>query len=157
MIVHITEQELRELEKWNDDEIHSPYACRTDIVEAYLPRGHYKRCRYLFFECKNLKIIHCDEFQCDDCYCMFGECSSLTDISPLKNWKPSNCYGMFSGCSLLTNLEPLKDWRPTDCSDMFCGCNLLTNLKPLKDLNPSNSTCMFIDCELLTDITPLRN
>ena len=65
MTVYVKEEELRELEKYDDYDIHSPYANRTDIIEVYLPKGHFKRCRYLFFECENLKIIHCDEFQCD--------------------------------------------------------------------------------------------
>ena len=60
MTIYVKEEELRELEKYDDHKIHSPYYNRTDIVEAYLPIGHYERCRHLFYECLNLKIVHGD-------------------------------------------------------------------------------------------------
>ena len=45
---------------------------------------------------------------------MFFKCSSLKDISPLKNWNVSNganFNGMFLKCSSLNDITPLKNWN----------------------------------------------
>ena len=45
---------------------------------------------------------------------MFYHCSSLNDITPLKNWNASNGINfgcMFWNCSSLKDITPLKNWN----------------------------------------------
>ena len=45
---------------------------------------------------------------------MFDCCSSLKDITPIKNWNVSNgtdFNGMFGDCPSLNDITPLKNWN----------------------------------------------
>ena len=97
---------------------------------------------------------------------MFSYCSSLTDISPLKNWNVSNgenFSGMFSGCISLTDIFPIKHWNVSNGNNfrgMFSYCKLLNDISPLKKWNVSNGenfSYMFRGCESLIDISPIKN
>ena len=102
---------------------------------------------------------------------MFYECSSLADISGLKDFDISNIdeiVSMFYGCSTLTDLSPLANWdfsTPTKISSMFEGCSSLTDLSPLANWDTSNIRItrelfrggMFEGCSSLTDLSPLAN
>ena len=95
---------------------------------------------------------------------LFNGCSSLTDLTALKDWNASNVTNMsymFDGCSSLTDLTALASWnvsQVTNMSRMFEGCSNLTNLTALKDWKSSKVTDMsrmFYDCSSLTDLTGL--
>ena len=65
---------------------------------------------------------------------IFANCSSLTDLSPLKKWDVSSVTEMdetFEGCVLLEDLSPLADWDISNVvrvEDMFNGCISLNYL-----------------------------
>ena len=95
---------------------------------------------------------------------MFQGCSSLTDISGLKDWKAGNVAimsYMFNGCSSLTNLDNLSSWNTenlSNMSDMFNGCSTLNDINGLKDWKTENMTNMyriFYDCSALTNLNAL--
>ena len=97
---------------------------------------------------------------------MLSGCSSLEDISDLKNWDTSNVTdmnGMFSNCSSLVDISPLKDWdtsKVTDMNGMFDGCSSLEDILPLKDWDTSNVTDisgMFYACSSLIDTFALKD
>ena len=51
---------------------------------------------------------------------MFGGCSSLSDLSPLSNWKTSSVNlmsRMFDGCSSLSDATPLEGWEVSSSAD----------------------------------------
>ena len=95
---------------------------------------------------------------------LFYGCSSLIDLTALKDWNVSNVTNMsymFSGCSSLTDLTGLSGWNVsevTNMSRMFDGCSKLTDLTALKDWKSSKVTDMsrmFYHCSSLTDLTGL--
>ena len=61
---------------------------------------------------------------------LFWECSSLSDITPLKNWDVSNVtdFGnLFYECTSLSDVMPLLNWNLLNGKNfnrMFFGCNL---------------------------------
>ena len=97
---------------------------------------------------------------------LFNGCSSLTDLTALKDWNASNVTNMsrlFEGCSNLTNLTALKDWKSskvTDMDRMFYDCSSLTDLTALASWSVSKVTdmsYMFYGCSKLTDLTGLKD
>ena len=97
---------------------------------------------------------------------MFSGCSSLEDISSLKEWNTSNVgdmNGMFKGCSSLVNISALKDWNTGNVEDMngmFDGCTSLEDISALKDWNICNVadiSGMFYGCKALIDMFALKN
>ena len=97
---------------------------------------------------------------------MFSGCSSLVDISALKDWNTANVgdmNGMFKGCSSLADISPLKDWNTLNVEDMngmFDGCTSLADISALKDWNTSNvadMSGMFYGCGALKDLFSLKN
>ena len=45
---------------------------------------------------------------------MFGGCSSLSNIKPLKNWNVlngNNFSGMFGGCSSFLDIKVIQNWK----------------------------------------------
>ena len=96
---------------------------------------------------------------------MFYGCSSLADISSLKDWNVSNVEnmaGMFYGCNSLVDVSPLKEWdvsKVTIMNDMFDDCNALVDISPLKDWDVSkvtNMKAMFWGCRSLSDLSSLK-
>ena len=97
---------------------------------------------------------------------MFKYCTSLIDISPLKNWDVTNltCLSCsFRGCTSLQDLSPLKNWNISNVSDLkacFEGDTALTDLSPLENWDVSKVNLMegtFAHCTSLSDISPLKN
>ena len=97
---------------------------------------------------------------------MFNGCSSLVDISTLKDWNTINVTdmnAMFNGCSSLEDISPLKYWETgnvTDMNGMFDGCSSLRNIYPLKDWDTSNVSDIsgiFYSCSSLIDTFALKN
>ena len=97
---------------------------------------------------------------------MFKYCTSLRDISPLKNWDVKNltCLSCtFRGCTSLQDISPLKNWNTSNVTDLkacFEGDNSLTNLSPLENWDVSKVNLMegtFAHCTSLIDISPLKN
>ena len=90
---------------------------------------------------------------------LFKRCSSLRDISALKNWNTENLVSspyMFYGCYNLSDISALASWNVSNLqnvSNMFSKCHSLSSLAPLskwdmrKALNPSN---MFFACNINT-------
>ena len=85
---------------------------------------------------------------------LFYGCSSLTDISILKDMDVSNVHNMshaFYGCSKLTDISAIADWDVSSVSNaeyMFYRCPLVS-LAPLKNWNVttlSNMNYMFAYC-----------
>ncbi len=99
-------------------------------------------------------------------YAMFDCCSSLKDITSLKNWsteKITDMRFMFSDCSSLTDITFLKNWNTknvTNISGMFYGCSSLKDITSLKNWDTENITdmrSMFKGCSSLKDLTGLKN
>jgi len=97
---------------------------------------------------------------------MFKHCTSLIDISPLKNWNVSNITSLscsFRGCTSLLDLSPITNWDIRNVSDLkacFEGNNALTDISPLKNWNVSKVNLLdgiFAHCTSLSDISPLQN
>lgn len=97
---------------------------------------------------------------------MFSGCSSLEDISSLKDWNTGNVAdmnGLFKGCSSLKDISPLKDWNCKNVEDMngmFDGCTSLNDISALKDWNTCNVadlSGMFYGCISLIDMFSLKN
>lgn len=96
---------------------------------------------------------------------MFSGCSSLEDISSLKDWDTTNVEdmnGMFKGCSSLEDISALKDWNCENVEDMngmFDGCTSLKDISALKDWNTANVadiSGMFYGCGSLIDMFSLK-
>ncbi len=102
----------------------------------------------------------------------FANCSSLTDISGLKNigfkepdindpYVYSN--GLFMNCSSLTDLSPIADWDVTNFysfSESFDGCTSLSDLTPLSKWRFPNADEMgelFAGCTSLTSLNGLED
>ena len=97
---------------------------------------------------------------------MFKHCTSLIDISPLKNWdvKSITCLSCsFRGCTSLQDISPLKNWNTSNLTDLkacFEGDNSLSDLSALKNWDVSKVNLMegtFAHCTSLIDISPLEN
>jgi surface protein len=97
---------------------------------------------------------------------MFSGCSSLEDISSLKDWDTTNVEdmnGMFKGCSSLEDISALRDWNCENVEDMngmFDGCTSLKDISALKDWNTANVadiSGMFYGCGSLIDMFSLKN
>ena len=97
---------------------------------------------------------------------MFSGCSSLEDISSLKEWNTKNVTdmnGMFKGCASLKDVSALSDWDTSNVEDMngmFDGCTSLKDISALKNWNTENVTDisgMFYGCSSLTDTFSLKN
>lgn len=97
---------------------------------------------------------------------MFSGCSSLEDISSLKDWNTGNVgdmNGMFNGCASLQDISALKDWNVSNVGDMngmFDGCTSLEDISALKDwdvANVADLSGMFYSCSALIDTFALKN
>ena len=89
----------------------------------------------------------------------FDGCENLTEIEGISYLNTSevvNMYCMFVNCSSLTNLDVSKfnTEKVTDMAGMFYGCSSLANLD-LSSFNTANVTtmdCMFYGCRNLTSL-----
>ena len=97
---------------------------------------------------------------------IFFGCSSLIDITPLKNWdliNTNNFSFMFFGCELLNDISSLKDLNVSNGNNfdsMFYYCKSINDISFLKDWNVSNGnnfSSMFCCCESINDLSPLKN
>ena len=99
---------------------------------------------------------------------VFTNCSSLTDISGLRNisFKDSPyvySFGLFENCSSLTDLSPVADWDMTNFhgfTDAFEGCTSLSDLTPLSKWRFPNADEMgglFAGCTSLTSLNGLED
>lgn len=72
---------------------------------------------------------------------LFSSCSSLKDLTPLKDWKTGNVTridSVFFNCRSLIDLSPISGWdtsSATDMSDMFAYCASAASYGSL-DLTP---------------------
>lgn len=71
---------------------------------------------------------------------IFESCFQLTDISVLVRWKDLpkvvNIDEMFINCTTLSDLTPLKDWNVSNVTRMnglFSGCINVTDISPILD------------------------
>ena len=70
---------------------------------------------------------------------MFGECNSLTDITPLKDWDVRNGQyfrNMFYKCANLTTVNGIKNWNVSNAkqlSGMFDKCEKIQDADALID------------------------
>lgn len=97
---------------------------------------------------------------------LFYECTSLSNIAALKNWKVSNATNLtslFYGCTSLKNVNGLKNWDVSNVnhfSYLFYNCQSLTDISGLKFWNVKKGiffSCLFSKCTSLEDINPLQN
>ena len=97
---------------------------------------------------------------------MFKYCTSLIDISALKNWDVKNltCLSCsFRGCTSLQDISPLKFWNINNVTDLNAcleGDSALTDLSPLENWDVCKVNLMqgtFAHCTSLSDISPLKN
>jgi len=96
---------------------------------------------------------------------LFKKCTSLIDISPLKNWdvKDATCFSCsFRCCTSLQDISPLKNWNLSNVSDLtacFEGDTSLMDISPLENWDVSKVNLMsgtFSNCTSLSDISPLK-
>ena len=87
----------------------------------------------MFFNCVNLKEIkgYINTSESKNLSWMFSNCTSLVDISALKNIdvsKVENFEGMFNECTSLEDVSPIQNWNVGEgknfCS-MFKNCGSL--------------------------------
>lgn len=143
------------------------YARRTEIKRISIPSGTIRFGYYsdlLFYGCSNLESVEglakVDLSEMMYGRSMFQDCTKLTSLRGLENWKFTTDYpvqlgssskvrpqgdgfdpgpkgvGMFRGCSGLTDISALKDWKfnqNSDLSGLFQDCSGLTNLHGLED------------------------
>lgn len=93
----------------------------------------------------------------------FNNCSNLTDISALRDWKTVNVQNMrdvFSGCRKLVDLTPLSNWEMTSViriDGMFLSTGI-QNVDALSKWDVSNVNTIlgtFYNCPDLTNIDGL--
>ena len=70
-----------------------------------------------------------DTSQVTDMFCMFFDCSSLTQVPDLDTSQVTNMAYMFYGCSSLTQVPDLDTSQVTNMAYMFYGCSSLTDGK----------------------------
>lgn len=98
---------------------------------------------------------------------LFKNCSSLTDVSGLKDLDVSNVETMeeaFNGCNELSDINALSKWnvsKVTSFRVMFGETDLTSNsLEALKDWDVSNvkdMSSLFSNCKRLTNVDALKN
>ena len=121
-----------------------------------------------YADLKSLKAIVSTNVGCNvaNMNGMFSGCSSLEDISALREWNTHNVTdmnGMFKGCSSLEDISALRGWdteNVTDMNGMFDGCSLLKDISALNDWKTTNladMSGMFYGCSSLIDTNALKN
>ena len=88
---------------------------------------------YMFFNCVNLRGIkgYINTSAAKNLSWMFSNCTSLVDISALKNIDVSNAEnfeGMFNECTSLEDISQIKNWnvgKGKNFSSMFKNCKSL--------------------------------
>ena len=78
-------------------------------------------------------------------YCMFMNCTGITDTSFLATWdvgRGVNFTGLFKGCSNLVSLAGLANWNVKGpyFTNMFESCTSLTDLTPLANWSSAYHT-----------------
>lgn len=107
-------------------------------------------------------------YNIEDFCAVFENCSSLTDISGLRNisFKDSPyvySYKLFENCTSLTDLSPIADWDMTNFvyfTEAFKGCTSLSDLTPLSKWRFPNADEMgglFAGCTSLTSLNGLED
>lgn len=141
---------------------------KEDILYVSEDLSDYSDLSDKYRDLKSLKAIVATNVSCNatNMEHMFSGCSSLVDISSLKDWNTNNVAdmnGMFKGCSSLEDISALKDWNTasvTDMNGMFDGCSSLVDVSALKDWDTANVadiSGMFYGCSSLTDAFSLKN
>ena len=97
---------------------------------------------------------------------MFSGCSSLEEVTFMKDWDVSgveDMNAMFANCSCLKDLSGMEDWNVSsvvDMNGMFDGCASLSDISALKGWNTSkvvDLSGMFYNCASLVDTFALKN
>ena len=88
----------------------------------------------MFFNCVNLKEIkgYINTSESKNLSWMFSNCTSLVDISALKNIdvsKVENFEGMFNECTSLEDVSPIQNWNVGEGKNF---CSMFKNCKSLK-------------------------
>ena len=89
---------------------------------------------YMFFNCVNLRGIngYINTSDAKNLSWMFSNCTSLVDISALKNIdvsKVENFEGMFNECTSLEDVSPIQNWNVGEGKNF---CSMFKNCKSLK-------------------------
>ena len=90
---------------------------------------------------------------------MFRECSSLNDITPLKNWDVSKGVSFiefFKNCYSLYDISPIKNWNVANGKSFISfleNCIKITDITPLDNWNVSKNA----DCTDLYKDTSIKN
>ena len=141
---------------------------KDDILYVSEDLSYYKDLTAKYKDLKSLKAIVATNVDCNvtNLKEIFSGCSSLEDISALKEWNTTNVTdmnGMFKGCSSLEDISALKEWNTTNVTDMngmFDGCTSLKDISALKDWKTANLadiSGMFYGCSSLIDTNSLQN
>ena len=97
---------------------------------------------------------------------LFSGCTSLSDISVLKDWdvsKGTDFKYLFKGCKSLSNVSALSNWDVSNgiyFSSLFEDCSSLSDISALKNWNVSKGTnfiSFFKGCSSLKDISALKD
>ena len=103
---------------------------------------------------------------------LFSNCTSLSDLTALKDWNVSKVTSMnslFSDCTKLASLKGLENWKTTSLrymvngslnGGMFSNCTSLSDLSGLANWDVSRVTRMdylFSNCTSLSDLSGLAN
>ena len=92
---------------------------------------------YMFYNCVNLRGIegYINTSDAKNLSWMFSNCTSLVDISALKNIdvsKVENFEGMFNECTSLEDISHIKNWNVGEGKNF---CSMFKNCKSLKNIN----------------------
>ena len=141
---------------------------KDDILYVSEDLSDYKDLTAKYKDLKSLKSIVATNVDCNvtNLKEIFSGCSSLEDISALKEWNTTNVTdmnGMFDGCTSLKDISALKDWKTAnlaDISGMFYGCSSLIDTNSLQNWDTDNLKFMsrvFRGCTSLVDVSALKN
>jgi surface protein len=104
-----------------------------------------------------------------DMGCLFQFCTSLDNISALKNWDLTNVFNVtafFRGCVSLKDISAVSNWdlssmtRNKSLLSVFSYCTSLKNISPLKSWDMSNInriSGLFEGCSSIKNVSALKD
>lgn len=86
---------------------------------------------------------------------LFGDCSSLIEVTAINTTGVANFQGMFSGCSVLVNSPEFDTSSATTVGELFNNCSKLESAPTISTNNYVSASYVFANCTSLVDATKI--
>lgn len=86
---------------------------------------------------------------------LFGDCSSLIEVTAINTTGVANFQGMFSGCSVLVSSPEFDTSSATTVGELFNNCSKLESAPTISTNNYVSASYVFANCTSLVDATKI--